>query len=213
LVGHFRSRPEFNFGPLYIYQNTILARANPRLGRGLTQDVRRSYGLATLGFTRKDGPRRVFNNLFVYLEGMIPPVPASLPFIDEDVQVDGNVHFDLVDQESSAAKLEKYKRSEFFQQTRQQYRPGWEADACVGDPSFVGFQENPWAMNDYRIQPGSIARLAGVPLPAEWADPFRPRNGQRPDAGALPCGSEPMRVGREIQPEDAVVYGWLEGAR
>lgn len=210
LVGHFRCRAEFLFGKLYIYQNTILSRLSPRLGQGLAQDVRRSYALATLGFTTNDWPRRVFNNLFVHLEGMIPPAPQSLPSPDEDVQIDGNMHFDIEKLDASAAKLETYKQSEFFEQTRRQYAPGWEAQSRVGDPEFVQFQENPWMTNDYRIQEGSAASGAGVPLPEEWPDPLRSPHNSAPDAGALPLGAEPLRVGRELRPGDWEIYSWLE---
>lgn len=210
-VGHFRGVEFFNFGPLHVYQNTILSRMSPKMGLSLTQDVRRPYGLATLAFTKKDWPRRVFNNLFVHLEGMVPPAEQSMPLLDEDVQLDGSVHFDLVNPQASAAKLEKYKRSEFFQQSKQKYAPGWDARAQVGDPRFVKFDADARAVNDYRLQERSAAGGTGVPLPAEYEDPLRPKDGRPPDVGALPLGAEPLRAGREMTDEEKQVYSWLEG--
>jgi hypothetical protein len=209
-VGHFRDVDFFHFGALHIYQNTIVSHQNPRLGQSLTQDVLRAYGLTTLAFTNRDWPRRVFNNLFVHLDGMVPPDPRSLPRLDEDVQVDGNVHWDLVNPGASAEKLERYKRSAFFEKTRAKYPDGWEAQARVGDPRFVAFAPHERAPNDYRIREGSAAAGAGVVLPAHLDDPLRPTDGRRPDAGAFPLGADPMRVGREIPPGARDTYGWLE---
>jgi hypothetical protein len=206
-VGHFRNVDAFNFGHIFIYHNTIISRMSPRIGQSLTQDVRRPYALTTLAFTKRDWSRRVFNNLLVYLEGMVPPDARTMPRLDEDVQVDGTVHFDLVNSAASAAKLERYRQSAHFAQSKAKYAPGWEANARVGDPRFTRFNANEWAVNDYRIQPGSAAAGAGVPLPTDWEDPLRPQDGSRPDAGALPLNAEPMRVGRSEKAGD-----WLERA-
>lgn len=213
IVGHFRGVEFFNFGSLFIYQNTIISRMGPRLGETLTQDVRRPYGLATLAFTKQAWPRRVFNNLFVYLAGMVPPAPQTMPFLEEDVQADGNVHVDLANPQASAAKLAKFKQSDFFEKTKPKYAPGWEANSRVGDANFAAFSADPWAVNDYRLEKDSDAAGAGLPLPADWEDPLRPTDGRLPDVGALPLGSEPMRVGRELPPDWKETYAWLEGPK
>lgn len=209
-VGHFRSVADFNFGPLHIYQNTLLSKMNPRLSDTVSQDVLRSYGLATLAFTRADGPRRVFNNLFAYTRGMIPPDERTLPLLDEDVQVDGNFHHDLRDPVASAKKLARYRKSAFFRKTRQRYKPGWEARARVGDARFLACEVDPWTVNDYRLGAGSEAIGAGIVLPAGLPDPLRPARGGRPDAGALPFGSRPFRPGRNA---GNGVLSWLEKTR
>ncbi len=208
-VGHFRSVEAFQFGALNVYHNTIITRANPQIGGTSTQDVRRPYAPGTLAFTKKNWPRRVFNNLFVYLQGMIPPHEQTMSKPDEDVQIDGNVHVDLIDPAGGAAKLDAYRKSEFFAKTRGKYAPGWEAGARVGDAKFARFDANEWAINDYRPREGSAVANAGVKLPESWPDPLKSS-----DAGALPIGGEPMRVGRDglAVPEGdvAALYTWLE---
>lgn len=43
---------------------------------------------------------------------------------------------------------------------------------------------------------GSSAVDAGVPLPAGWRDPLAGQDAGKPDAGALPAGGPPLKVGR-----------------
>lgn len=210
LVTHFRSREAVNLGKLFIYQNTFITKVNPRTSRTLLADILRSYAQATLSFTRKDAPRRVHNNLYVYLEGMIPPAAESLPPLDEDVRIDGNLHWDTTNPQQSAKKMAAFRKSEFFRQSRKKYPPGWEARSRLGDPKFVKFSSDPWASNDYRIRRGSAATGAGIVLPKDLEDPLRPADGKRPDAGALPLGSEPMRVGREAGADTRKILSWLE---
>ncbi len=59
----------------------------------------------------------------------------------------------------------------------------------VGDPKFVG-------PNQLSLQAGSPAIDAGEPLPAAWQDPLRELDQGKPDAGALPAGAPPLKVGR-----------------
>jgi hypothetical protein len=93
-------------------------------------------------------------------------------------------------------------------ENQKNYPLGWEVNSVVGDPKFVEFNPDPEAGNDYRLREGSPALGQGVVLPAEWEDPFAPlptkegqgevpKAGARPDIGALPYGSEPLRVGRQ----------------
>ena len=183
------------FGPLHIYQNTFISTMSPRSSDAITQDVDRNYGQSTLAFAEAGAPRRVFNNLFVHLKGMVPPSPDSLPRLSEDVQVDGNVHWDLRDPVKAQAALDAYRASDFFAQTRARYAPGWEANARAGDPQFARFSPDPAVENDYRIASGGAAAGAGVPLPKDLADPLRPTEG-RPDAGAVPVGAPPLAAGK-----------------
>ena len=63
-----------------------------------------------------------------------------------------------------------------------------------------------WAGNvsdDKLEKPGSIqltkestAVDAGEPIPGDWPDPLRESETGKPDAGALPLGAEPLKVGR-----------------
>ncbi len=186
------------FGGLYIYQNTFLSTLNPRVSHASTQDLDRSYAQATLALTESAAPRRVFNNIFVHLEGMVPPRAETLPHLDEDVQLDGNAHWDVRNPQRAAAALEAYRASEFFAATRARYPAGWEANARAGDPKFSAFSPDPAALNDYRIGADGAAAGTGVALPKEWPDAL-PRSAGRPDAGALPVGAPPLAAGRGLQ--------------
>jgi hypothetical protein len=48
---------------------------------------------------------------------------------------------------------------------------------------------------DLRLAKDSPAVDAGVSIPAEWPDPLRSSDEGKPDLGALPLGSEMLRVG------------------
>lgn len=49
---------------------------------------------------------------------------------------------------------------------------------------------------DFRLPAGSPAIDAGVPLPDNWPDPLADQARSAPDAGALPHGAAPLKVGR-----------------
>lgn len=205
---HFRGPAKM--GELYFYHNTIVTLMCPKVSRTVTADIDRTYAQSTLINTEPGLPRRVFNNLFVYPEGMIPPSEDSLPSVTDDVQLDGNVHFDLVNPAASAAKLQSFRASELFAQSKNNYAPGWEARARVGDPRFRAFDTDQWVRNDYRIEPGRAAAEAGVALPTTWPDIVTSPG--HPDAGALPVGAESFRAGRELDADDVRIYQWLEKA-
>jgi hypothetical protein len=202
---HFPTTPRL--GELYIYQNTIITQMNPTLSRACPSDVDRTYGQATLMWTQPDVPRRLFNNLFVYPHGMIPPLPETLPSPEEDVQIDGNVHHDMQQPQRSVQKLDQFRRSPLFEASRVRYEPGWEAHARVGDPQFAAFEVDGWAANDYRISPGGAAAGAGVPIPDAWPDEDR---ADQPDAGALRAGEPMFQTGRLRTAQDLILYAWLE---
>lgn len=63
----------------------------------------------------------------------------------------------------------------------------WRGNVA-GDPDF--------ASGDFRLPDASPAVDAGVPLPADWPDPLRNQEDDRPDAGALPIGRDRIQVGR-----------------
>jgi hypothetical protein len=48
---------------------------------------------------------------------------------------------------------------------------------------------------ELRLQAGSPAIDAGLPIPAEWPDPLRESGDAKPDSGALPHGTEAWGVG------------------
>ena len=55
------------------------------------------------------------------------------------------------------------------------------------------------ATTDLRLEKGSPAADAGVPLPAEWPDLLRDRDAGRPDIGAIPLGAVAWAVGPRKQ--------------
>lgn len=170
------------------YQNTCLA---PTSG---------SYAFAhrTMFHLKAGSERRVFNNIFVYLNdtGLYPPPFYGMNVTNLDLQIDGNLHWNP----HPAAKaptgyletLRKHPLSEF---NKPKYAPGFGASDFVANPGFATYEPGPHLANDYRLGNGSPAIGKGVILPTEWPDPLRPANDARPDIGALPAGSEPPKFG------------------
>lgn len=182
-------------GPLHVYQNTFISPVGP--GHVGIQDRARTYAQSTLFYASTHHPRRVFNNLFVYLEGMFPMATNTLPTIEEDVQIDGNLHWDIKAEKSTdPGFFNAFRATPLFEATKARYAPGWEANALVADPKLTAFDPHPRATNDYRLQADSPAKGAGIVLPAEWEDPLRPRDG-RPDIGAYPVGEQSWSFGRD----------------
>ncbi len=60
----------------------------------------------------------------------------------------------------------------------------------AGEPNFA-------KQGDFRLQSRSKAIDAGVPIPNDWSDPLRAQEKGAPDAGAIPLGSGPLKVGRQ----------------
>ena len=58
-----------------------------------------------------------------------------------------------------------------------------------GDPKFI-------RPNHFQLSKDSPAIDAGTPIPEDWPDPLRDKETGKPDAGALPLGSGPLKVGR-----------------
>lgn len=59
----------------------------------------------------------------------------------------------------------------------------------AGDPNF----DKP---GEFRLPSASMAIDAGTAIPTDWPDPLRTRDKGKPDAGAMPLGAEPLKVGR-----------------
>lgn len=59
----------------------------------------------------------------------------------------------------------------------------------AGDP---GFEKQ----NSFQLMAGSSAIDSGVPIPSDWPDPLRSKDKAAPDAGALPYGAGPLKVGQ-----------------
>ena len=167
---------------LYFYQNTFISPASP-------DAVFHRLETATAPETK----RRVFNNLFVYLNryGFLRPYKN----FENDVQIDGNLHW-CADPSVPVPKnfLDRIRSSKFSEANKARYPDGWCSHDLVADPKLIRF--TPIDQADWRISKDSPAVGAGVPLPTGWQDPLRPDDNSQPDIGALPLGSKLFIAGR-----------------
>lgn len=169
---------------LHFYQNTFITET---WSGG-------SYAARTWTATHPQSQRRIFNNLCVYMNRY--PEPAYPQ--DHDIIMDGNLHWcPAADAKLPDGFLDKVRGSKGSKLNQSKYPPGWEASALVADPRFMAFDLAPSAKNDYRLKPDSPATGKGVVLPMELPDVLRPKDGARPDIGALPVGSEVWQFGRQ----------------
>lgn len=175
---------------IYWYQNTFIASATGY-----------SYVHSTLYNTSEATKRRVFNNLCVYLNNW-PSADvvfrhAQMGTITHDIQIDGNLHWCAnPDAKAPSDLLDRARTCKASELNKTNYPPGWASNSFVADPKFKTFSADPGAKNDYGLHKDSPAIGKGVILPKEWGDPLRPKDGARPDIGALPLGSEAPRFGR-----------------
>jgi hypothetical protein len=168
---------------LHFYQNTCI-----------TETWSGSYAGRTWTVTNDRTKRRVFNNLFVYINRY--PDPANPE--PHDIHMDGNLHWCA----AAGAKLpdgflEKVRSAKGSKLIEAKYPGGWEANSFIAEPRFLAFDLAATAPNDYRLQKDSPALGKGVALPKEYADPHRPAAAARPDIGALPLGAEIPSFGRQ----------------
>jgi hypothetical protein len=166
------------------YQNTFVG-----------QLYNADYSIRTWTGTRPETQRRVFNNIFVYLNRF--PGLDVLRAPPHDLQLDGNLHWcPLAEAKVPPDFLAQVRTCAASEKNKKDYPPGWAAHDVIGDPRFLRFGPAPAAANDYRLHKDSPAAGRGVVLPKGWADPLRPADG-RPDVGAFPLGSEPPHYGRD----------------
>lgn len=171
----------------YVYHNTILLN---------TADPRGHYGFRWSTALR-DTERRVFNNIFVQVEGM--PSFRVFPTATDDFQADGNLHWSVKAGPQFQGNLfDKFRRSPIFEASKKRYAAGWFTNDRFADPRFVSWSEKTYPDLDLRLQKDSPAIDAGVEIPAQWPDPLRSQDKGKPDIGALPLGVEPLVAGRPI---------------
>jgi len=169
--------------PMMIYHNTILSQK---------QGWRGYYGFGWGGHL--GGPkRRVFNNLFCQSEGL-----PGLHFSggDCDFQADGNLHWGV--REGPLWKgdfFAKFRQSRAFEESKEQYPPGWGANDLFTDPKFIDLRENWGEMSNLGLRKDSPAIDTGGTIPLEWPDPLRESDKDKPDIGAFPHGHQPWTVG------------------
>jgi hypothetical protein len=136
---------------------------------------------------------RVFNNLILYREGY------AGRFVTEpncDIEMDGNLHWALQKAEAAPTNYFTAVRTARPASTNQNEAvAGWEVHSFSADPKLQAVQVDWRAANDYLLLPNSAAIGKGIPLPKEYADPFRPEGDRAPDIGAIPFGGEQLKVG------------------
>lgn len=161
--------------PMFIYQNTFLDMDPPW----------RSYYAAGFGKGMGGGTsRRLLNNVFYQIRGLPGEV---MPEGEVDFVADGNLHWSAELKETAAeTHLKRFRGSPAFQKAK------WTALDRYGDPKFAAAPANWKEPVDLRLGAGSAALGIGVPVDAAWPDPLR---GGKPDAGAIPDGVKPWRVG------------------
>jgi hypothetical protein len=172
--------------PMFFYHNTVIT-ANPAF--------RNYYGAGLGGHTAKTR-RRVFNNIFVQIDGN-----PGLAFgsASDDVQADGNLLWSpKAGPGAGGDYLAAFRRSKLFDASKKQYAPGWCAGDRFADPLFVSLADG--AKLDVRLREGSPATDGGVEVPADWPDPLRKLDRGKPDVGAMPLGAGPLRVGPGAAP-------------
>ncbi|MDZ4683617.1 MAG: hypothetical protein SH850_00925 [Planctomycetaceae bacterium] len=169
---------------MHVYHNTLLRD---------TPVFRDSYlfGLGSQGLRNTE--RDVFNNVFVQTD-RVPGVGFVAMKQAENVREGGNILWGLgegpaLDRDPFA----KFRASPLFLDSQNRYPAGWTTDDRIADPHFVRLTTDRTTPPDLRLQPGSPAVNAGVPIPADWPDLLRDADG--PDAGALPLSVSPWGVG------------------
>jgi hypothetical protein len=168
---------------LHFYQNTFI-----------TETWSGSYAARTWTATDPRTQRRIFNNLFVYLNRYPEPANPSA----HDIHMDGNLHW-CPDPNAKLPKgfLEAVRESKGSKAIQSKFPGGWEANSLVADPLFQAFDPSATAKNDYRLRKESPAVGKGILLPKELADLLRPANEARPDIGAFPLGADLAGFGRQ----------------
>ncbi|MCA9116345.1 MAG: hypothetical protein KDA79_14765, partial [Planctomycetaceae bacterium] len=125
--------------------------------------------------------------------GAEKPPAAPLPI---EFRADGNLHWSLAERTEISTLLKRFRSSEEYERSRAWYPAGWTTNDVAGDPQFARLEADWTAPLDLRLNEGSPAVNAGVPLPEDWADPLRGEDGNRPDIGALPAGADVWQIGQ-----------------
>lgn len=166
----------------YVYHNTFL----------LHQKAFRDYYAFCWGGQSRLTTRRVFNNIFVQVEGL-PGLNFTGLKPDDDFQADANLLWGVNDGPSQTADyFAKFRKSPLFEASKKQYPPGWGANDRLADPQLTSVRAN-----DFRLRNDSPAVDAGIDLPTEWPDTLHEFDKGKPDLGAFPIGAEKLRVGRK----------------
>jgi len=149
------------------------------------------YGFGMGGRATRNTRRRVFNNIFVQLNGNPGLSFASGP---DDIVVDGNLHWSVVDGPKFTGEF--FAAHRLGPAFRRSPKPdSWMSHDLFEDPEFNRIGTSPQAPFDVSLRPDSPAINAGVDIPHAWFDPLRKDDTGRPDLGAIPRGQDVWSVG------------------
>jgi hypothetical protein len=164
--------------PLFFYHNTVVTAGN----------AFRDYYGAQMVMGTKGTKRRVFNNIFVQLDGS---PGLNVPKPDDDVKADGNLLWGM--------KTGPGFQGDFFAARKAKPGPaGFGANDLYTDPRLAHLVDGEPVL-DVRPRGGGGVD-AGVAIPAEWPDSLRAADKGKPDIGALPLGAPMLRVGPAAAP-------------
>lgn len=163
--------------PLFFYHNTVITAGN----------AWRDYYGAQLVMGTKGTKHRLFNNIFLQVEGtpgLVVPAPG------DDIQAGGNLLWGL--------KAGPAFQGDYFaaRKTRPELA-AFGAGDVFADPKLAHVGGD--AALDVRPLGGGGVD-AGVKVPAEWPDSLRAADKGKPDIGALPLGAPMLRVGPAAAP-------------
>lgn len=168
--------------PLMVYHNTVITAGN----------VYRDYYAAQLVMGTHATRRRLFNNMFVQLDGN-PGLQVPAP--GDDLAADGNLLWGI--------KAGPGMQGDFF--AARKARPELAklgAHDVYGDPKLAHLVDGDAAL-DVRPMAGGAGIDAGVAVPADWPDSLRAADRGKPDIGALPLGAAMLQVGPAAAPPPA----------
>jgi hypothetical protein len=165
--------------PLFFYHNTVINAG----------EVFRGYYGGQMVMGTKGTKRRLFNNIFVQIEGN---PGLNVPGPNDDVQADGNLLWGL--------RSGRGFQGDFFAARQAKPGPpGFGANDRYADPKLAHLVDGDPVL-DVRPTGGGVVD-AGVALPAEWPDSLRAADKGKPDIGALPLGAPMLRVGPAAAPK------------
>ena len=131
----------------YVYQNTFLLRSGAFRGYY-------AFGWAS---ACRGTTRRIFNNIFMQMEGE-PGTNSTGLKEDDDFQADGNLSWSAAKGPQPTEEVfQKLRASPLFAASKARYAPGLGAHDRYDDPKFIG--------QGFRLGPDSAAAGAGVAVP------------------------------------------------
>jgi len=161
--------------PMWVYHNTMVG--------GHTE--RGDFGISGLGSGMGKGTtRRVLNNILCTDVGA---PGGAVPRSDDRFTAAGNLLWSFDPAAARDASLWQAKLEKSSPQVAGQNK--------LQDPGFVHYAVDWRTAIDLGLKPGSPAVNSGAPVPSDWFDPLRGSDADAPDAGAMPLGSRPWRIG------------------